>query len=335
MKVLVIGGSSFIGVYTVDELLRRGDVVVATGRNKKFSDHYASLEVNYVPLDITSLDSFEAIDGCRPDVVINLAALMPANIEKDAAEDDTADYIKVNVLGELNILSWCRAHGVRRLVDIVSRFDVRLYDQDKIITEETPQRFSYTDDHAAYVMSNNGKAEMMHYYNEKYGMSNIWLRIPSVYGVGPHGSFSKDGTYRKSGLQIFMDKASAGETIEVYGDPNTPKDVMYVKDMAQAIACAVHAGNDARGLYNVSYDKNFSIFTLAESVATAFEGKAGRSKVVSRPEVANNGGFPLMSNEKIKRELGFSPNFGEPLAMMRDFKMELDRGVYGPLFGVA
>ena len=40
MKFLVIGGSSFIGVYVVDELLSRGAEVVATGRNERFATHY-------------------------------------------------------------------------------------------------------------------------------------------------------------------------------------------------------------------------------------------------------------------------------------------------------
>lgn len=73
---------------------------------------------------------------------------------------------------------------------------------------------------------------MLNYYNKRYAMRNIWLRIPSVYGVGPHGTFAKDGVVQKSGLQIFMEKATVGEKIVVFGNPSTPKDVLYVKDMA-------------------------------------------------------------------------------------------------------
>lgn len=334
-KYLVIGASSFIGAYTVAALRESGADVVATGRNPRFAKHYAELGVPYVNVELEDPSSFSALGGEGFDAAVSLAALMPANVEKDEAEEDIADYIRVNVLGTLNILEFCRAQGIPRLVDIVSRFDCRLYDTDKVITEETPLRFSYIDDHAAYVVSNNIKGEMLHYYNERYGMDNIWLRIPSIYGVGPHGSFCKDGVVTKSGLQVFIDKASVGEPIQVYGDPDTPKDVLYIKDMAQAIVCALCA-TGMRGLYNVSYDENFSIFELALAVSEAFAPSDGeRSLVESRPDKRNNGGFPRMDNKKIREELGFTPSYDDPLAMMRDYKAELERGVYPALFGVS
>jgi UDP-glucose 4-epimerase len=331
MRYLVIGGSSFIGVYTVDELLSRGHEVVATGRNPRFTKHYETLGVPYVNIDMTEPVSFAVLDGWDFDGAVSLAARMPANIEKDSAEEDIADYVKTNVVGNINILDWLRSRSVNRLVDIVSRFDCRLYPADTVITEETPLWFSYTDDHAAYVVSNNEKGEMLRYYNERYGMKNIWLRIPSIYGVGPHGTFAKDGVVIKSGLQIFIDKASAGEEITVFGDPNTPKDVLYVKDMARAIADALES-TDGSGLYNVAYDVNFSIMDLAKATAKAFAGANGESAVVSDASKPNNGAFPRMDNSKIKAELGFEPFYGNPYVLMEDYRQELERGEYAKLF---
>lgn len=37
---IIIGASSFIGVYTVEEFLKQGAKVVVTGRNNKFKEHY-------------------------------------------------------------------------------------------------------------------------------------------------------------------------------------------------------------------------------------------------------------------------------------------------------
>lgn len=330
MRYLVIGGSSFLGVYVVDELLARGNDVVATGRNKRFSDHYAKRGVEYKMLDICDSDSFDIL-SCDFDGVVSLAARMPANVEKDPDDEDIIEYVKTNVIGTLNILEWCRSNRIPGLVDIISRFDCRLYDADSVITEESELRFSYSDDHAAYVVSNMQKAEMLEYYNERYGMKNIWLRIPSIYGVGPHGSFAKDGVVQKSGLQIFMDKAVSGETITVFGSPSTPKDVLYVKDMAIAISDALES-DKGKGLYNVSYDENFSIFDIAKATAKAFAGEAGVSSVVSDPSIPNNGGFPRMDNQRIKTELGYEPKYGDPYKMMADYKYEIDRGVYGALF---
>ena len=75
-KCLVIGASSFIGVYVVDALLDAGYRVVGTGRNPRFGAYYASRGVEYVGLDLddptglesilaTSISSRTSRGGCR------------------------------------------------------------------------------------------------------------------------------------------------------------------------------------------------------------------------------------------------------------------------------
>lgn len=306
--------------------------MVATGRNPRFAKHYARLDVPYVNVGLGDPNSFLLLKGQRFDVVVSLAALMSANVEKDAAKEDIADHIRVNVFGTLNILEFCRAQGISRLVDIVSRLDCRLYDTDKVIAEETPLRFSYASDRAAYVISNNIKGEMLHYYNERYGMDNIWLRMPPIYDVGSHGGFCKDGVVTKLGLQVLVDKASVEESVHAYGDPDASKGALYVKDMVQAIVCALCA-SEVRGLCNVSFDESFSVFDFALAISEAFAPSEGEgSAVKSYPEKRNNNGFPRMDNRKIREEVRLVPSYDNPLAMMRGYKTELERGVYPALF---
>lgn len=56
---IIIGASSFIGVYTVDEFKKQRCKVVVTGRKNKFKEHYDSLGVDYINLDLTRKDYFE------------------------------------------------------------------------------------------------------------------------------------------------------------------------------------------------------------------------------------------------------------------------------------
>ena len=44
---IIIGASSFIGVYTVEEFLKQGCKVAVTGRKNKFKEHYDALGVEY------------------------------------------------------------------------------------------------------------------------------------------------------------------------------------------------------------------------------------------------------------------------------------------------
>ena len=55
---IIIGASSFIGVYTVEEFLKQGCEVAVTGRNSKFKGHYDKLGVKYYNVDLAYAEDF-------------------------------------------------------------------------------------------------------------------------------------------------------------------------------------------------------------------------------------------------------------------------------------
>ena len=48
-----------------------------------------------------------------------------------------------------------------------------------------------------------------------------------------------------------IDKARAGEPLEIWGDPTKGMDLIYVKDFCQMIEKALFAPKEASGTYNV------------------------------------------------------------------------------------
>ena len=103
--VVVIGASSFIGVYTVEELLKQNCKVLVTGRNNKFKEHYEKLGVEYINLDLTNKNDFERLPKKNVDGVILLAGLLPANVSVNInIEENASDYFKINTIGSINVL---------------------------------------------------------------------------------------------------------------------------------------------------------------------------------------------------------------------------------------
>lgn len=335
MRALAIGASSFIGAYTVEELGARGIEVVATGRNIRFAEYYNAKGIPYIHLDLRDSSFAKILERVAFDAVILFAALLPANVEYEKkTADDTAEYFKVNVLGTLNILEYCRTHGIKKILAFSSQFDTRLHPLDYIITEDSPLHFSYTDDHAAYVMSNESKRQVMEYYRQKYGLQTVLFRLPTIFGVGPHGSFCKDGQYKKSGMQLFMEKAARGEDIEVFGDPQTAKDILYVKDLAVGVRQALESKN-ASGFYNIGYEQNFPLIDIVKAIVRIFSPEGRTSRLIMRPDKPNSGGFPHMSVEKAQKDFGWQPQYVTMEKIMEDYKAEMERGVYGKLFGAS
>lgn len=332
--VIIFGASSFIGVYTVEEFVRHDCKVLVTGWNNKFRKQYEAMGVGYVNLDIANEDDYNQLPKAGVDGVILLAGLLPANalVNRDE-EENAAEYFRINTIGTINALEYCRKNGIKRLISTSSYADVyNSWSGDRALTEEEPRGFKYVGDQAVYVMSKNAACDVMEYYNQQHGMSNAVFRFPPVYGVGPHGSLFINGTYVKSGLQIFIDKASTGEDITIFGNKNLSRDVAYVKDVAHAFYLAMFS-DKTYGLYNMTSGHGATLQEQAEVIADLFAPSAEeKSKIIYRPEVKNNTPSYLFSMEKAKRDFQYVPQYVRFRAMMDDYKHNLDRHMYQDLF---
>ena len=102
-KVVVFGGSGFLGSYVADELTyRKYEVVIADIKESKFK----SPNQNHVYCDILKPDTIEsAIQGA--DIVYNFAGL--ADI--DESINLPAETMQQNVIGNINILEACRTRN--------------------------------------------------------------------------------------------------------------------------------------------------------------------------------------------------------------------------------
>lgn len=330
---IIIGASSFIGVYTADEFLNQGCEVIVTGRNDKFKSHYDNLGVKYINLDLTNEEDFKSLPTDHVEGVILLGGLLPANAQVNLVdEENAADYFRVNTIGTINVLEYCRKNGIKRVISNCSYADVRGAWGKRVITEDEPRDYLYTGDHAVYVFSKNAANDVLEYYNQQHGMKNAWFRFPPVYGVGPHDSLYINGVLKKSGLKIFIDNASAGKDICIHGDPNLSRDVVYVKDVAHAFYLAMKSEN-TYGLYNMTSGRGVTLLEQAEVIADLWAPSSERkSKIVYKPEIQNNTPSYLFSMEKAKRDFGFEPAYADFKVMMSDYKKDLDANRYKELF---
>lgn len=327
--VIVIGATGFIGMYTVKALLERGKQVTATGRNQKLGAKLQEMGADFITLDITDKEDYKKLPVKDVEGVIVLAGLLPANTTADLKDvENAADYFEVNVIGTINILEYCRRNGIRKVISNCSYGDVaNAWGRKYPITEDEPRDFRFTGDHCVYVISRCAANDVMEYYNQQHGMQCAWFRFPPVYGVGPHGTYMVNGKPFKSGIATFIEKAKAGEDIEIWGDPHIKRDIIYVKDAAEAYCMALESDR-TYGLYNMTGHIQVDLQDQAEAVIEVFtENK--KSNIIYRPDKPNNTPSYLFSMDKAKRDFGFEPHYTDYLEMMKDYKKELESGFWG------
>lgn len=324
--IIVIGATGFIGMYTVEKLISEGYEVLATGRNKIMLDELSNMGAKCIALDIENKEDFKKLPTENVEGVILLAGLLPANAQVDINKDENAaDYININVIGTINVLEYCRLNKIKKVISTSSYADVfNAWEKGKALKETEPRNFKYTGDHAVYVISKNAANDIMEYYNQQHGLQCAQFRLPPVYGVGPHSEIYVDGKYYKTGIQTFIENAEQGKDIEIWGDPNITRDIIYVKDVAEAFVKAIKS-DDTYGLYNMTSGTELTLENQVKAVIEVF-GKDKKSSIIYRPDKRNNTPSFLFDMQKAKEDFGFVPKYTSYKDMMIDYKKELESG---------
>ncbi len=155
-NVVVFGGSGFLGSYVADELTRRGySVTIAELTSSK----YLQSNQRFVKLDILDIKNIEVILE-NVDVVYNFVAI--ANL--DDAIHDPINAMKINVMGNLNILEACRNNKkIKRFVYASSAY-------------------ALSSEGSFYGISKQSSEKLTEEYYKRYGLKYTVIRYGSLYG---------------------------------------------------------------------------------------------------------------------------------------------------------
>jgi len=218
VRVLVTGGSGFIGQHVVACLLSDGVEVVIADLNPSPNRDFEVVEVIgdlRDPAVVAKAFSY-GIDG-----VIHLAAL--TSVIKSM--ENPQGVFEVNVAATQLLLEAARLSGTRHFV-MASSNAVTGDAGSAVITEEMPLRplTPYGATKAAGEM-------LLSCYGSSYDMVTVSLRLTNVYGIGMQ--------VKDSIVARMMRYALNGGTLQVYGDGEQRRDYVYVVEVARAFVQAL------------------------------------------------------------------------------------------------
>jgi UDP-glucose 4-epimerase len=280
VRVLVTGGSGFIGSHVVDRLLASGheprvlDLVL--------SARHIAAGVDCVVGDILEADAVStAIRGC--DAVVHLAAV--ADVGEVALDPLRADL--VNTRGTGVMLEAARAEGIRHFVYGSTIWvygnapGIDPLGEDVLLAP--PEHF-YTATKLAGEMYCRS-------YETMYGLAPTILR----FGI-PHGPGARDATV----VARFVARALAGEPLRINGDGSQARQFVYVEDLAAGIVASLVGAAQGR-TYNLVGDEAVSVLEIASIVGELI----GDVSIEHAPGRTGDLGSVQISGQRAFDELGW------------------------------
>jgi UDP-glucose 4-epimerase len=277
-RVLVTGGSGFIGSHVVDKLADAG--FEPRIYDLQPSPHHGPGSVHTAIGDLFDAEALRAaMEDCE--AVVHLAACADVGIvaEEPVAAEET------NSRGTLAVLEAARDTGTR----VIYGSTIWVYGAsgDGLIDEDAPLGLP---DHL-YTASKLAGEMYCTSYAELYDVPCTILR----FGL-PYGPRARPAAV----IPIFVSKALNGEPLTIAGDGLQTRRFVYVEDLAEGVVAALERGAENR-VYNLAGDETVTIRELADVVSDLVDD----TKIVHTPGRDGDFGGAVISNERAAEELGW------------------------------
>lgn len=328
-KVIVIGATGNTGAYLVDDLVGKlpgneYEVFAIGHRSTTFFERYG---ISYISVDMSDASTLSALPKEGVYAVVLLAGVLPAYM----SGYDPTRYIDVNCKGALNVLEYCREVGADRILYAQTISDVlgSVTPEEPVIHPYADRSIIMTGDHTVYALSKSFAVDLVKHYQAECGIKGFIFRLPTVYAYTPDKSYNVDGVRRTLGYRLLMDRAMAGEPLEVWGDPHRAKDVVNVKDFCQLLRKAILSEGVDGGFFNVGTGVGTSNEDWIRGIARVFNPKGVESAIVYRPEMPSGPSY-IMDIENCRTLLGYGPEYGF-IDFLEDFKEEMNLNRFADL----
>ena len=290
-KILVTGGSGFIGSHLCERLLNEGNEVIS------LDNYFTGAKQNIAHL--LSNPYFEAVrhDVCFPysaeiDEIYNLACpASPIHYQYDAIQT-----VKTSVSGAINMLGLAK----RVKAKILQASTSEVYGDPAV----HPQPESYWGNvnpigiRSCYDEGKRCAETLFMDYHRMNGVKIKIIRIFNTYGPRMHPN---DGRV----VSNFIIQALKNQNITIFGDGTQTRSFQYVDDLIEGMIRMMNSEDSFTGPVNIGNPNEFTMMELARQV---IELTGSKSKIVFCPLPSDDPRQRKPDIRLAKSKLDWEPN---------------------------
>lgn len=266
MRILVLGGSGFLGSHIVDKFLsEKHDVTVYDLYPERF--RRSPRGIKFFTGDFGNVGALSELIATGFDSVIHCVSTTTPKSSNESPEFD----IQSNVIGTLNLLDICVRHGIGKLVFLSSGGTIYgNIGEAELVDESHPVRPM-----CSYGVSKLAIEHYLDVYKHLRGLDYVALRLSNPYG-------ERQSPLRALGaLTVFLHRILKRQEVEIWGDGSVTRDFIYVGDVADAVYLATV--NPISGIYNVGTGTGLSLRDILAHISSAVDLQPSVAWLPSRP----------------------------------------------------
>ena len=295
-RILITGGSGFIGSYFVDLCLSRNIEVI------NYDAMFIGSMEEHGPLKHHKLYTFKKIDLSNDnfDLPNDIQAIVhfAAESHVDRSIEFPDNFINSNIIGTFNLLKKCLNKNIR--FHLVSTDEVY---GDIFGVEGKSNEQSSINSSSPYSASKAAAEQLVMSWGRTYGLDYTITRGCNTVG---------ERQFKEKLLPRFIHLAENNLSLPVYGDGSATRCYIYVKDHVDAIWEVLTKGKSGE-IYNVGSNTSFSINDIVDFLKRYYPN-------IQITDNESRPGHDLRYDidfTKISNELGWSPKIiGERILSM-------------------
>ena len=257
MKILVTGGSGFVGSHLIEELTSTGHEVASLDWRDPVTPIKGIVDFRTDFCEWRALD--RDVAAFKPDIICHLGAIpsVPKSIS------DPMPTMRSGVTGTYLVLEAARIHAVKRVIFASSaavfgsgalEYSGRLLDESAPLQPLNP-----------YGLSKKMGEEMMRLWASREiwkGPDTVSLRCFNIFGPRQRA----DSAYA-SCIDTFLSQLHAGEPFTIVPDGAQRRDMVFVGDVVRAMRLAAERQDDFHGeVINIGSGTNYSVTEIADII---------------------------------------------------------------------
>ena len=313
-RVMVTGGSGFLGSFVLEKLAERGCTHVCVPRASEFD--------LTKPAAITS-----ALSAFEPDVVIHLAAVVGGI---GANQDEPGRFFYENAIMGIELIEQSRRMGVEKFVCVGTvcaypKFTPVPFSEDELwngYPEET---------NAPYGIAKKALLVQLQAYRQQYGMNGVYVLPVNLYG--PRDNFDLHTSHVIPAIiRKCIEARDSGEpTVTLWGTGSASREFLYAEDAAEGLLLAAERYDDPDPV-NLGAGFEITISDLAEEIAalTGFTGELVWD--ASKPDGQPRRSLDVRRAEErfgFEAQMPFSEGLKRTIAWYEEYREAADRGLVG------